>query len=114
MVCDAAGDPQQYSGRPMGDAHRHLGIAEEEWAAFVHDLHRPLSRFQVPPAEQSELVAIVESTKEAIVLVPALQSGPSPGSRGCQCRRGTRTRQPRHVGSPRRGSLGRRTQSEEG
>jgi hemoglobin len=37
-----------------------------------------LSRFQVPPAEQSELVAIVRSTKEAIVLVSAAQSGPPP------------------------------------
>jgi hemoglobin len=78
MVCDAAGDPQQYSGRSMGDAHRHLGIAEDGWAAFMDDLHQALSRFQVPPAEQSELVAIVESTNEAIVLVPALRSGPPP------------------------------------
>jgi hemoglobin len=78
MVCDAAGGPQQYSGRSMGDAHRHLGIAEDGWAAFMDDLHQALSPFQVPPAEQSELVAIVESTKEAIVLVPALRSGPPP------------------------------------
>ncbi len=76
MVCDAAGGPQQYSGRPMGDAHRHLGITEDEWTAFMDDLHQSLSRFQVPPPEESELVAIVESTKDAIVLVPTLHPGP--------------------------------------
>lgn len=78
MVCEAAGGPQQYSGRPMGDAHRHLGITQEEWAAFMDDLHQALSRFQVPPAEESELVTIVQSTKEAIVVVPPLHAGPPP------------------------------------
>jgi hemoglobin len=73
MVCEAAGGPQQYSGRTMGDSHRHLGITEEEWAAFMDDLHECLALFTVPSPEQSELVAIVESTKEAIVCVPAVQ-----------------------------------------
>jgi hemoglobin len=40
MVCGAAGGPQQYSGRPMGDSHRHLAITEDEWAAFMDDLHQ--------------------------------------------------------------------------
>ena len=44
----------------------------------MDDLHQGLLPFQVPPAEQSELVAIVRSTKEAIVLVSAAQSGPPP------------------------------------
>ena len=30
MVCWAAGGPQKYSGRTMGDSHRHLMITEEE------------------------------------------------------------------------------------
>ncbi len=70
MVCWAAGGPQQYSGRPMGDTHRHLGITESEWASFMDDLHQSLARFQVPRAEEKELVAIVESTKDAIVVAP--------------------------------------------
>src|SRR5205807_9873419 len=37
MVCGAAGGPQQYSGRSMGDSHRHLMITEEEWHAFMDD-----------------------------------------------------------------------------
>ena len=70
MVCWAAGGPQQYSGRTMGDTHRHLGITEDEWASFMDDLHQSLARFQVPEAEETELVAIVESTKDAIVVAP--------------------------------------------
>src|SRR4051794_21899060 len=40
MVCWAAGGPQEYSGRSMGDTHRHLNITEDEWAAFMDDLHQ--------------------------------------------------------------------------
>src|SRR3954451_23581636 len=40
MACGAAGGPQQYSGRSMGDSHRHLEIIEEEWAAFMDDLQQ--------------------------------------------------------------------------
>jgi hemoglobin len=70
MVCWAAGGPQQYSGRSMGDTHRHLGITEGEWASFMDDLHQSLAQFQVPKEEETELVTIVESTKDAIVVTP--------------------------------------------
>jgi hemoglobin len=75
MVCEAAGGPQQYSGRTMGDSHRHLMITDEEWLAFMDDLQQALDKFGVPQPEQEELTAIVESTKEAIVVGP-LQEGP--------------------------------------
>ncbi|HZO88490.1 MAG TPA: group 1 truncated hemoglobin [Chthonomonadaceae bacterium] len=72
LVCSATGGPQTYSGRSMGDLHRHLGITEEEWAAFMDDLEQTLKKFDVPQPEQEELKAIVESTKEAIVIQPCL------------------------------------------
>jgi hemoglobin len=75
MVCEAAGGPQTYSGRTMGDSHRHLMITDEEWLAFMDDLQQALDRFEVPQPEQEELTAIVESTKEAIVVEP-LQEDP--------------------------------------
>jgi hemoglobin len=74
MLCEAAGGPQRYSGRPMGDSHRHLMITEEEWLAFMDDLQQTLDKFGVPQPEQNEIKAIVESTHEAIV-VAALQEG---------------------------------------
>jgi hypothetical protein len=60
----------------MGDTHRDLNITEDEWAAFMDDLHQSLAKFQVPAAEENDLVAIAESTKGDIVVVPPLQSGP--------------------------------------
>jgi hemoglobin len=75
MLCWAAGGPQTYSGRTMGDTHRHLMITDEEWVAFMEDLQQSLDRFEVPQPEQDEVIAIVESTKEAIVVEP-LQEGP--------------------------------------
>lgn len=61
-------DPQTYSGRTMGDSHKHLMITDSEWLAFMDDLHQTLDTFQVPPLEQQELIAIVESTRETIVI----------------------------------------------
>jgi hemoglobin len=77
MLCSAGGGPQQYSGRPMGDSHRHLAITADEWDAFMDDLHSALAKFQVPAAEETEVVAIIESTRDAIVVVPPLQPEPS-------------------------------------
>jgi len=70
MVCWAAGGPQQYSGRSMEDTHRDLMISEAEWQAFMDDLRQTLDKFEVPQAEQAELEAIVDSTKEGIVVPP--------------------------------------------
>jgi len=50
-------------------------ITDEEWVAFMEDLQQSLDRFEVPQPEQEEVKAIVESTKEAIVVEP-LQEGP--------------------------------------
>jgi hemoglobin len=68
MVCWAAGGPQKYSGKTMLDSHQHLAITEAEWQVFLADLRDTLNQFKVPAAEQSELAAIVESTKKDIVL----------------------------------------------
>ena len=78
MVCWAAGGPQRYSGRPMGDSHRHLMITPGEWAAFMDDLQQALDRFGVPQPEQDELKAIVEGTREAIVVAPLQEGPPAP------------------------------------
>jgi hemoglobin len=80
MVGWAAGGPQQYSGRSMGDTHRDLMITADEWRAFMDDLQQTLDTFAVPQREQDELKAIVESTKDAIVVTP-LQEGPEGASK---------------------------------
>jgi hemoglobin len=84
MVCWAAGGPQQYSGRPMGDSHRDLMITEAEFQAFMDDFQQTLDKFQVPQAERDELNAIVESTKDGIVVAPPLQEGPTATASGTE------------------------------
>ena len=68
LVCGATGGPQQYTGRSMRDSHVHLDITEDEWQVFLADLQACLDKFAVPQAEQSELFALVNSTKNDIVL----------------------------------------------
>ena len=70
LVCEATGGPQKYSGRSMGDSHRHLMITAGEWDAFMDDFQQTLDQFEVPGGEQDELKAIVQSTREAIVIAP--------------------------------------------
>jgi hemoglobin len=68
LVCGATGGPQQYTGRSMRDSHIHLDITEDEWQVFLADLQACLDKFTVPQAEQSEIFALVDSTKSDIVL----------------------------------------------
>lgn len=68
MVCWAAGGPQKYTGKTMHDSHAHLDITEPEWQVFLDDFRACLAKFQVPPREQAELFAIVDSTKKDIVV----------------------------------------------
>jgi hemoglobin len=67
LLCSAAGGPQRYSGRPMEDSHRHLAITSDEWQAFMDDVQGTLDKFSVPPGEQAEVKALVESTRTAII-----------------------------------------------
>ncbi len=83
LACSAAGGTQTYSGRSMGDSHRHLMITEDEWRAFMDDVQQTLNKFEVPEPERQELIAIIESTKEAIVVAP-FQEGPAPAARAEQ------------------------------
>jgi hemoglobin len=43
-------------------------MATSEWEASLDDLQHTLDTFAVPPAEQAELKAIVESTRADIVV----------------------------------------------
>lgn len=67
QLCEASGGPQRYTGRTMRDSHAHLRITESEWQVFLDLLKQSLDRFQVPLREQSEIFAIVETTKAEIV-----------------------------------------------
>lgn len=65
-----------------GGLPSHLMITEAEWQAFMDDLQQSFNKFEVPHREQAELNAIVESTKEAIVVAPPFQEGPTDTASG--------------------------------
>ena len=70
LVCQVTGGPQKYSGRTMGDSHRHLSITADEWVAFLDDFRQTLEKFGVPDAECAELFAIVDTPRADIVIAP--------------------------------------------
>jgi hemoglobin len=67
MTCWATGGPQTYTGRSMGESHRHLMITEDEWNSFMDDFQRSLDTCKVRKPEQQELIAILNRSKAAIV-----------------------------------------------
>jgi hemoglobin len=71
QVGEATGGPQHYSGRSMEDSHRDLLITADEWRAFIDDFNQTLDKFEVPQQERSELLAIIDSTRDGIVVGPA-------------------------------------------
>jgi truncated hemoglobin YjbI len=91
QVGEASGGPQRYTGRSMEDSHRHLLITEDEWQAFIDDFNQTLDKFEVPQQERSELLAIIQSTRDAVVVGPA--SSPLSSPPHCQRLRRTRRRQ---------------------
>jgi hemoglobin len=68
MTCWATGGPQTYTGRAMGESHRHLMITEGEWQSFMDDFQHALDKCKVRPPEQQELIEILNRSKAAIVV----------------------------------------------
>lgn len=67
FVSLATGGPKTYEGRDMKVAHKGMDITDEEFNALAGDLKATLEKFNVPAAEQSELLTIVGSTRKDIV-----------------------------------------------
>ncbi len=67
MVAWATGGPESYTGRSILESHAHLGITNAEWAEMAAVFVAVLNDFNVPAAEQQELLAIVGTTKADIV-----------------------------------------------
>jgi hemoglobin len=67
MLCWATGGPQKYTGRSMADSHRHLNVNEAEWNHFIDDFRQTLDKYEIPPAEQHELVELFERSRTEVV-----------------------------------------------
>lgn len=68
LVCEVTGGPCKYTGRAMKESHEQLNITEGQWQAMVNDFRNTLDKFKVPAKEQEELITIVGSTKQDIVI----------------------------------------------
>jgi hemoglobin len=81
QVCEAAGGPCTYTGRNMRETHDGMGVTAGEFDALVEDLVATLDEFEVPKAEQEELLGLLGPMRDAIVEVESPETGlPLPDS----------------------------------
>jgi len=71
LACQVMGGPQLYTGRSLKEAHQHLKVTENEWQALIRIFRDSMNGFKVPAKEQDEIIAIIESTKDEIVVSSA-------------------------------------------
>jgi hemoglobin len=62
-----ADGPQMYEGRNMLDLHKGMQISQGEWDAFMEDFAKVLSRSQIAPSDQKDLLNRVAGTHDVIV-----------------------------------------------
>ena len=67
QICAATGGPCKYTGRNMKETHAGMKITEEEFNALVEDLQASLNKFNVPKAEQDELIGALAKMHDDIV-----------------------------------------------
>lgn len=67
FLCSSAGGDVLYTGRDNVTSHKGMGITEQDWQCFITHLNDTLAHFQVPDAEQQDVLAFIQSTKDDIV-----------------------------------------------
>jgi hemoglobin len=77
QVCEATGGPCTYTGRDMKETHTDMGVTAGEFDALVEDLVATLDAFNVPKAEQDELLGLLAPMRDDIVEVEAPETGAS-------------------------------------
>ena len=75
QVCEATGGPCSYTGREMRETHAGMGVTAGEFDALVGDLVATLNEFEVPRAEQDELLGLLAPMRGDIVEVESPETG---------------------------------------
>ena len=75
QVCEAAGGPCTYTGRGMRETHDGMEVTAGEFDALVEDLVATLDGFEVPKAEQDELIGLLGPMRGDIVEVETQETG---------------------------------------
>jgi hemoglobin len=78
FVCAATGGPCKYEGRDMHVAHAGFQIVDAEFDALVEDLAGALAKFNVPKAEQNDLLGALGPLKPQIVNPPPAAAAHDP------------------------------------
>ncbi len=63
----ALGGPNNYSGKDMREAHKHMGLNEGHFNAVAEDLIATLEELNVPRAKIDEVIAVVATTKNDVL-----------------------------------------------
>ena len=74
QVCEATGGPCSYTGRGMREAHEGMAVTAGEFDALVEDLVATLGEFNVPNAEQQELLGLLGPMRNEIVEVESAET----------------------------------------
>ena len=75
QVASATGGPATYTGRSMRETHDGMAVTGGEFDALVEDLVATLHGFNVPAAEQQELLGILGPLRSDIVEVETPATG---------------------------------------
>jgi hemoglobin len=75
QVCEATGGPCTYTGRDMRETHDGMGVTAGEFDALVEDLVATLDEFDVPKAEQEELLGLLGPMRDDIVEIESPETG---------------------------------------
>jgi hemoglobin len=75
QICQASGGPCTYAGRDMAETHAGMGVTAGEFDALVEDLVATLDQFNVPKAEQGELIGLLGPMRPDIVEVESRETG---------------------------------------
>lgn len=75
QVCEATGGPCTYTGRDMKETHAGMGVTKGEFDSLVEDLVATLDGFNVPKAEQQELLGLLAPMQGDIVEVDSSETG---------------------------------------
>ncbi|HEY7772743.1 MAG TPA: group 1 truncated hemoglobin [Marinagarivorans sp.] len=63
----AFGGPNQYSGKDMREAHKHMNLTEEHFDAVVENLAATLTELGVKEDDINEIAGIANSVKDDIL-----------------------------------------------
>jgi hemoglobin len=67
QICAGSGGPCTYEGRSMREAHRGLGVRNQDFDALVDDLVASLDKFKVPARERKELLGLLGPMRKDVV-----------------------------------------------